>query len=227
MNGDAPASAGGAQAVHAAASHGDWPGLLSLLKSGESIDARDEDGDAPLHIACRLERVEAVRKLIQMGANVEAANDAGLRPLMAAVLAENLEIVQALIKARANVKAVTTSNGQTVLHWAVAHPPKKTEQVGAIVQALVGAGAEVNGRSRDGTTPLMQAAWFGSEAAVEVLLAAGAKGDLRDERGRSASELARERGFMQVAERIEAAVEAAKNVKKESLGARVMRWWRG
>jgi len=211
--------------LHAAVEHLDWSAVVALLKRGQSIDARDEQGNSPLLAACRSGRIEAVRKLIQFGANVEAANDAGHTPLIAAVLAEEAEAVQALLKAGARVTAATGLNAYTVLHWALAKPPRNPEKVAAIVQMLLLAGAGVNHQSRDGTTPLMHAAWYGSERAASVLLERGADPELGDSRGRLALSLARERGHESIGRLLETAI-AAKNRKKQGAFSKFVRWWR-
>jgi ankyrin repeat protein len=213
--------------VHAAVSHNDWPTLIALLKSGHSIDAGDEQGDSPLYVACHLGQGEAVKKLVQFGANLEARNDAGHTPLMAAAVSENVEAVEVLLKARANAKAKCSANQQTVLHWALAHPPKDPSKVAAIVRMLLAAGAEVNQKARDGTTPLMQATWFGSEHVIPVLLGCGADPNLGDNRGRNACQLAKERGFSNICQLLESAVAALKTRKKESLSSKLARWWNG
>ncbi len=212
------------QAVHAAASHNDWPTLITLLRSGFAIDVRDDQGDSPLYVAARLGRLEAVRKLVQYGASLEAANDSGHTPLMAAVVAENVEVVRFLLGAHASIKASTPGTGQTVLHWALAHPPKSPEAVAAIVRQLVASGANVNEKSRDGTTPLMQAAWFGSDPVLNALLESGADPRMADSRGRNPAQLARERGHATAATLLE---NFTPQRNQESFGSKLRRWWQG
>lgn len=212
------------QPVHAAATHHDWPTLLNLLRSGFAIDVRDDQGDSPLYVAARQGRLEAVRKLMQYGASLEAANDSGHTPLMAAVVAENIEVVQLLLRAHASIKASTPGTGQTVLHWAVAHPPKNPVAVATIIRQLVNAGANVNEKSRDGATPLIQAAWFGSEPVLNALLECGADPRLADASGRKPAQLAKERGHHSAAALLE---NFTPHRHQESFASKLRRWWQG
>ena len=68
---------------------------------------------------------------------------------------------------------------------------------------LVAATGDPNATQKQGYTPLMIAAGNGFVDAVEVLLAAGADRTLRQVEGKSASDLARERGHHDLAKRLE------------------------
>jgi hypothetical protein len=64
-----------------------------------------------------------------------------------------------------------------------------------VVRALLGHGVDPNARYRNDLTALMWAAGYGRDEAVKVLLAAGARTDLRDNRGKTAADIAREAGY--------------------------------
>jgi hypothetical protein len=61
-----------------------------------------------------------------------------------------------------------------------------------IVKMLLAKGVDPNGVYNNDLTALMWAAGFGKTAAVKVLLDAGARADLRDNRGQTALDMARE-----------------------------------
>jgi uncharacterized protein len=59
-----------------------------------------------------------------------------------------------------------------------------------LTEALVNAGADVNRRGPHETTPLHLACLFGSQRTIQLLLAHGARADLKDDRGVTAAEVA-------------------------------------
>lgn len=74
-----------------------------------------------------------------------------------------------------------------------------------IVRLLLAAGADPNVRQQAGFTPLQAAALHGDLEMVEVLLDAGADPALRSDDGKSAADLAREKGHAAVVTRLERA----------------------
>ena len=69
-----------------------------------------------------------------------------------------------------------------------------------VVEALIAAGADVNVRSKDQSTPLHSAAKRGRTWAVLALIAAGADTGARDADGRTALDYAVDRGHTEVAD---------------------------
>jgi ankyrin repeat protein len=61
----------------------------------------------------------------------------------------------------------------------------------------------VDARSPNGSTPLMMAARYGSEASVDLLLARGANPKLRNQRDLSAADFARMDGRDALAQRLQ------------------------
>jgi ankyrin repeat protein len=55
--------------------NGHAPIVTLLLNYGAQIDARDRDGETPLHWAALRGHKEAARRLLKRGADVAAAND--------------------------------------------------------------------------------------------------------------------------------------------------------
>jgi len=52
-----------------------------LIDAGAKIDARDEEGNTPLHAATEIGSVRGVEKLLERGADPRAKNDAGQTPM--------------------------------------------------------------------------------------------------------------------------------------------------
>jgi ankyrin repeat protein len=71
-----------------------------------------------------------------------------------------------------------------------------------LVRKLVEYGAEVNAAQHGGWTALHQAALHGDQALVTLLLDSGADGNLNSKDGRTASQVALENGYDQLAEKI-------------------------
>lgn len=113
--------------------------------------------------------------------------------LMMAALRGQVDWVRRLAK----LGAAINRPGWTPLHYACSGP----EGVDA-ARFLLDQGADVDARSPNGTTPLMMAARYGSDACAELLLARGAKTQLRNQRLLNAADFARLGGRAQLAERL-------------------------
>lgn len=59
--------------------------------SATGIDAQDEDGDTPLHVAYRMKALNIVRELEKAGANTTIKNNLGLTPSEAIAEEEQAE----------------------------------------------------------------------------------------------------------------------------------------
>jgi ankyrin repeat protein len=73
--------------------------VKQTFRNKADVDATQNDGSTPLHMACRNGHLECVKILHDKGkANVELSNHKELRPLHAAVLSRSCEIVEFLYK---------------------------------------------------------------------------------------------------------------------------------
>jgi len=108
---------------------------------------------------------DAVRTLLKQGADVNTAQGDGMTALHWAVQKGDLELTQTLLYAGANVKATTRLGGYTPLLIA-----SRAGNAG-VVDALLGAGADVNTATTNGATALMLASQAGKIDAVQALLA--------------------------------------------------------
>lgn len=87
-----------------------------LIASGANVNARDENGNTPLHQASMSFRgftdlPEIIRILIAAGAKVDARNNEGATPLMRAASCNAVENAEALIAAGADVNAKDNGGG--------------------------------------------------------------------------------------------------------------------
>ncbi|KAK3239334.1 hypothetical protein CYMTET_50732 [Cymbomonas tetramitiformis] len=155
----------------------------TLLLEGVNVDARDEHGMTPLHLAARSGQTTMMENLLQAGADVSAHDKDGRTPLLWAMTMGCTTMVKALLQAGADVN-VRNKDGQTPLLWAT------LMGYATMVKALLQAGADVNVRNKTGKTPLHLAAKDGHRGNMEALWRAGADVNARDERGQTPLHLA-------------------------------------
>lgn len=169
--------------------------VLAVGCSGRCV----ENPRAPLIKPVLDNDVECVRSLIQRGVDVDQrAGGTGTTALKSAAAYDRTEITQILLEHGADPNR-GSSRGLTPLHSA-----SYWGNVAA-VKLLLGAGATVDPIDPGtGFTPLMDAALKGHREIVQLLLAAGADPARRDIGGQTAADKARQRGFQQVDNDIEA-----------------------
>eukprot|EP00741_Cyanophora_paradoxa_P019947 tig00021179_g19252.t1 len=149
--------------------------LRALVDAGADLAARTNEGVTPLMIACQKGRTEAARALVErFGAEVDARTSAGLTALMIAAQENLLGMVAMLIERGADPRAAR-KNGTTVLMQG------SVSGSGAIVRALVEAGAELGALDKDGWDAAFYACQPRETAeALEAIL------DIRAQRGEDA-----------------------------------------
>jgi uncharacterized protein len=168
--------------------------VRNLLERGFDPNTRDPKGEVGLYVALRVESFDAVQALwAHPELDVNAVNEAGETPLMMAALRGSVEWTRKLIERGAQVH----KPGWSPVHYAATGPEP------AVLAVLLDAGAPVEARSPNGTTPLMMAARYGKEASVDLLLARGADVRARNDAGATAAEFARMDGRVRLAARLE------------------------
>ena len=161
--------------LHEASITGNLAIVKALLDFGADVNKTDNEYISPLHHAARCGHIDVVRQLLEAGAVIEAASDVGETPLHNAVSQRNSEVVAALLAGGANPDT-GSRNGWTALHFAVSGKEIKTD----VIMPILRNGVNVHAETDKGSTALFLAAENGSEAAVEILLDAGAKADARN-----------------------------------------------
>jgi ankyrin repeat protein len=165
-----------------------------LTEWGAKVDARAINGSTPLYYAAEADRQNAVRLLLDHGADPNIPGRSGERPLAAAAYNGEADIVALLIKRGADPNALDDDGKGAIVYAAGrAYAP--------IVGELVDAGVDVNRRYGHGLTALMWAAGHDAsegsqdvEATLKLLLARGADRDAKDDRGKTAADIARNLG---------------------------------
>ena len=150
-------------AVLAAAEEGDLETLCGLFSEVE-VNARGEDGDSPLHIACLYGQEAVVKECVKRGADVNARDEDDSTPLHDACAGGFESIVALLLQQGASASAQDTEE-ETPLHHA-----SRGGHAAVVAQLLQASGSEraalLQQRSSSGESALDMA----DSDAVRVLL---------------------------------------------------------
>ncbi len=174
----------------------------SLLARGFDPNSQDEKGQNLLYLSQREGALKVAQALLaHPQLQIDLVNNAGETALMMAALRDQDSWVAKLLDKGARIDGPTEAGrpGWTPLHYAAAAPGSK-----ALV-LLLARGARIDARSPNGTTPLMMAAQYGSEDAVNALLKQGADLRLRNDLNLGAADFAQRGGREALASRLAAA----------------------
>jgi ankyrin repeat protein len=117
----------------------------------------------------------------------------GVTPLMSASYGSNPALVHKLLAAGARIDSIDRVKKNAATYAA-------GQGCAACLQELLNAGAQVNARLENDLTLLMWAAGYGRDEVAKLLLERGADRSLRDNRGKTAADIARELHFASLAQ---------------------------
>lgn len=190
--------------IVAARRAGAAPVATYLLAKGADVGASTLDGVTALHRAAEAGDLDMLKLLLDRGADVNSQRKSGRSPLASSVLFGHGTAVRYLLS-----KGAKTNLGDVGLSRAISQGNVE------IVKALLEAGADV--KSTGGPEPLLVFACFSYNAdpqIVKLLLDRGADPTAKSQQGRTPLELARERGYEEVAKLLVEAMEKKQAVKK-------------
>ncbi len=138
-----------------------------LLEQGANIEGPDSRGETPLINAVRHRKEWAVTLLLKNGANLLAKNTQGYTALSVAVEEVNEAVIRILLDHGARTK--TTVDQQNPKRWTILQDAASNAPI-AIVETLLEAGANINGRDCNGNTALHRAVEDDHEHVMPLLL---------------------------------------------------------
>lgn len=161
------------KALFEAVRNSDTTKVLNLLKAGADVNARDNNGETPLHLATRNDDLLMVEFLLKRGANFAAKDKNGKSPLDIAFDYSSDEVINLLEEARVK------KEGPAELDDAI------DERYTKDFENILKSGVDVNNK-QFGETPLSKVISHrrGPEK-VQLLLKYGANPNIKDSKGQT------------------------------------------
>jgi ankyrin repeat protein len=190
--------------------------VQALAAAGVDVNQTVTYGNTPLLLACREGAIDIATVLVHHGANAHVSNRERETPLIKSAAAGSLPLVRLCLEQGVDVNVIAIGR-KTAITYAVGasryvQVERDTPSSGIreyrddgscwdwqsfpeaeiieLVQALLAAGADPNMADCD-TTPLIEAARNGQLQLLQILLAAGARLELKDRDGYTAAAMAK------------------------------------
>uniref|UniRef100_A0A8C2CXF5 Ankyrin 2 n=1 Tax=Cyprinus carpio TaxID=7962 RepID=A0A8C2CXF5_CYPCA len=213
--------------LHVASKYGSLDVAKLLLQRRAPPDIAGKNGYTPLHIAAKKNQMEIATTLLQYGAETNIQTKQGVMPLHLASQEGHSEMAALLLQRGANVNVPTkvndyenTSNhSKYQINSNVVKKTFKAEFAKLVdlhpfillpkkmVNFLLKSGASVNAKTKNGYTPLHQAAQQGNTHIINVLLQHGAKPNAITVNGNTALAIARRLGYISVVDTLRVVTE--------------------
>ncbi len=192
--------------VYAEDGNGIRPVMLALYNGkGEFAGKiRDVMDTVTIWEAAALGELETVQQLVEESPDIRnAVAPDGFNPLGLAAFFSHADVLAWLLAQGADPnKPSQNQMGVYPINSAAAN--RNEDNALELVRLLVEAGADVDAAQRSGWTPLHQASAHGFESLASYLLESGADRTLKGENGQNAADLARDAGFVSLADALSA-----------------------
>lgn len=142
-----------------------------LVKNGANIKAKDQEGKQPIHYASKTNlyktnAVEVIKYLINFGANINAKDHQGKQPIHYASEGGNLVVLEYFINVlKLNINE-RDKDGYTPLHYACSGINSTVD----LVKWFIKNNANLTAKSKNGTTPILQAVYNQKNDIVKFLI---------------------------------------------------------
>jgi ankyrin repeat protein len=163
--------------LHAAVKNKGDPGIISLILNQKAfVNARNKEGETPLHIAVRLNQRETGEFLISRGADIFSSNSVGESPLYLALV-----YPQGPLPWLFNSQTIMARDGlgNSMLHYVAQW--KLDQHIPFIIQK----GVSTEAANATGETPLFMAVKYNGPSTAKTLLSMQANLHARDSLGNS------------------------------------------
>jgi len=180
--------------LFAAADAGDAAVIARLAASGSKVDARDDHGRTPLHVATYARKPDAMRALVKAGADPNAYESDRYDIVTIAAVADDVPTLEVALALGGSARNVTSRYDGTAL-IAAAHLGHD-----GVVRTLIKAGAPLDHVNNLGWTAVIESIVLGDGgprhvATLKALVEAGANVNLADRNGATPLALAKARGY--------------------------------
>lgn len=165
----------------------------------ELLNQPDENGEPPVFLACSLMQDQPLKLLVELGADVNARNASDWPLFMVAAANVSRDALALLVEKGAD--PLVSIDGETALHRAMLN--ERTAVGNA--EFLLEKGVDIQSRDQMGWNALDKAALDNLVEATRFLLSKGAKANAVDNRGLTALEVAKERGYDEIVALLEKA----------------------
>jgi pectate lyase len=157
--------------------------------------ANNRSSVASIYLAAFLGDQARVRELIESGTDINAKDQSGMTPLLRAISGRQIQLAKFLVENGANI-SIGNKWGQAPLIYALWNRDP------GMVQWLLDKGADTNTKDNTplGYTSLHWSVRMGNQKLTELVLAAGADVNLKGNGGKTALQLAKEKGHTEIVE---------------------------
>lgn len=182
-----------------AAQEGHLEGLKHCLAKGVDINATNRQKRTAVTIASLHKKYDCVKYLISSGADINKQDETCFNPFLLSCLNNDLTLLRLVLPANPDLNCLSRFGGVGIT------PACEKGHVEIVRELLLHTEINVNHTNFVGWTPLLEAIVLNDGGAkqqeiVKLLLDHGANPHMTDKYGKSPLQLAREKGFSEIAE---------------------------